>query len=200
MFRIYGVLGDICPKVEDRLQQQNRVYNTTECVVHDVWDEIGETVEHRTSRIQYTECAFCKVRAEAKEIDEQRSYNPKYRNQKAEFRWVLLTWIEDHDIGSRVAQQLYQSVLWGTLLVIHKTPVPKQTRNRVCSLYKGQSVNVLYRNNRCSCKACTRRINLMHAWNVEISSVRTVLHIFTIGLQKVNRIILNKMSYGNKTK
>ena len=36
MLRMYGVLCDICPKAEERLQQQNRVYSTTECVVRDV--------------------------------------------------------------------------------------------------------------------------------------------------------------------
>jgi hypothetical protein len=113
MFRICGILCDICPKAEERLQQQNRVYNTTECVVRDVWVEIEETVEQRTSRIQQTECAFCKVRAEAEEIAEQRSYKAKYRNQTAEFRWVLLTLIEDHDIDSRVAQQFCHLCVMG---------------------------------------------------------------------------------------
>ena len=90
------------------------------------------SIKHRVYNTQNV--LSVKVRAEAKEMAEQRSYNAKYRSQIAAFRWVLLILTEDHDIGSREAQKLYHSVLWSTVLVIFTNPVPKlqgiQVKNR----------------------------------------------------------------------
>ena len=102
-------------------------------VMYELRSEKQLSIEHRVYNIQ--QCAFCKLRVEAKEIAQKRSYNAKYRNQAAEFRWVLLTLIEDHDIASRGAQKLYHSVLWGILLVIYTTSFPKHTTNIFCSHY-----------------------------------------------------------------